>query len=87
VGSALANQLKGSDIQLCYWLSRSREVDFVLVRGEARVAIEVKSTRRKTNLSGTEAFAKEFPTKRKLLVGAQGIPLERFLRTPPQEWL
>jgi predicted AAA+ superfamily ATPase len=87
VGSALANQLKGSDIQLHYWLSRNREVDFVLVRGETCVALEVKSTRRKTNLPGTEAFAKEFPTKRKLLVGAQGIPLERFLKTPPQEWM
>ena len=63
MGSTLANQVKGFDIQLYYWLGRSRKVDFVLVRGEARVAIEVKSTRRKTNLSGTEAFAKEFPTK------------------------
>ncbi|MCF8052514.1 MAG: DUF4143 domain-containing protein, partial [Desulfobacterales bacterium] len=70
-----------------YWLSRSREVDFVLARGDSRVAIEVKSNRRKTNLPETEAFSKEFPTKRKLLVGAQGIPLERFLKTPPQEWM
>ncbi|MCF8080506.1 MAG: AAA family ATPase [Desulfobacterales bacterium] len=87
VGSTLANQLKGSEFHLYYWLSRSREVDFVLARGDSRVAIEVKSSRRKTNLPGTEAFSKEFPTKRKLLVGAQGIPLERFLKTPPQEWM
>ena len=87
VGGSLANQLKGSDIQLYYWLSRNREVDFVLVRGQTCVAIEVKSTRRKTNLPGTEAFSKEFPTKRKLLVGAQGIPLDHFLKTSPQEWM
>jgi len=87
VGNSLANQVKGTGIQLHYWLSRSREVDFVLSRGDSRVAVEVKSTRRKTNLPGIEAFSKEFPTQRKLLVGAQGIPLNRFLKTPPQEWM
>jgi len=51
------------------------------------VAIEVKSGRKKVSLPGLEAFSKEFPTKRKLLVGAQGIPLEEFLHLPVQEWL
>jgi len=47
----------------------------------------VKTGRRKSSLPGIEAFSREFPVKRKLLVGAQGIPLEDFLRTPPESWL
>lgn len=66
---------------------KNREVDFVLHRSEVLVAIEVKSGRRKTNLPGIEAFSKTFRVKRKLLVGAQGIPLREFLLTPPEEWL
>ena len=32
-----------------------------------------------------EAFSKEFKVKRKLLVGPQGISLDEFLLTPPEE--
>jgi len=87
IGAALVNGLKGTQAELFYWSSRNREVDFVLQRGENLVAIEVKSNLRKTSLPGIEAFSKEFRVKRKLLVGAQGIPLQEFLVTPPEKWL
>jgi len=87
IGAALVNGLKGTQAELFYWSSRNREVDFVLKRGENLVAIEVKSNLRKTSLPGIEAFSKEFRVKRKLLVGAQGIPLQEFLVTPPEKWL
>ncbi len=87
VGAALANGVKGTDAELFYWSSRNREVDFVLRRGNVVVAIEVKSGRRKTTLSGISAFSKEFKVKRKLLVGSGGIELKDFLLTPPIEWL
>lgn len=86
VGASLANNIKGKDIRLFYWSGRNREVDFVLARGDALVAIEVKSGRRKTNLPGIEAFSREFPVKRKLLVGSQGIPLEEFFLMPAEAW-
>ncbi len=86
VGASLANTIKGKDRRLFYWAGRSREVDFVLARGDDLVAIEVKSGRRKTSLPGIEAFSREFPVKRKLLVGSQGIPLEEFLLAPPETW-
>jgi hypothetical protein len=38
-------------------------------------------------LAGREAFANRFNPKRKLLVGAQGIPLEEFLVQPAAYWL
>ena len=85
VGSSLANGIVGKNIELYYWFSRNREVDFVLSRNDELVAIEVKSGRNKGSFPGIEAFSKEFKVKRKLLVGPQGISLEEFLLTPPEE--
>ncbi len=85
VGSSLANGIIGRSIELFYWSSRNREVDFVLSRKNELVAIEVKSGRNKGTFPGVEAFAKEFKVNRKLLVGPQGIPLAEFLLTPPEE--
>lgn len=85
VGSSLANGIVGRSIELFYWSSRNREVDFVLSRKNELVAIEVKSGRNKGTFPGVETFAKEFKVTRKLLVGLQGIPLAEFLLTPPEE--
>jgi uncharacterized protein len=87
VGASLYNSVMGKGIELTYWASRNREVDFVLSRGKDVVAIEVKSGRVRDNLPGIEAFSKEFSATRKLLVGSDGIPLDRFLSTPPEQWL
>jgi predicted AAA+ superfamily ATPase len=87
IGASLMNGIKGGNIELFYWASRNREVDFILSSGETLVAIEVKSGRRKVSLPGIGTFAKEFPGTKKLLVGAQGIPIADFLITPPVEWL
>jgi len=87
VGATLANGIKGKNIELFYWASRNREVDFLLRRARDLVVIEVKSGRRKTSMRGIEAFSREFKVKRKLLVGTQGIPLEEFLLIPPEQWL
>lgn len=87
VGASLANGIRGHNIEIFYWSSRNREVDFVICRGKTLVAIEVKSGRKKVSLPGMKAFSKEFKVKRNLLVGAQGIPLDEFLLTSPEEWL
>ncbi len=78
VGAFLANAIRGGPFELFYWSSRNREVDFVLVRGDEIIAVEVESGRKKTILPGLEAFSGEFPIKRRILVGSQGIPLEEF---------
>jgi hypothetical protein len=48
VGSSLANGIIGKNIELFYWSSRNREVDFVLSRKNELVTIEVKSGRNKS---------------------------------------
>jgi hypothetical protein len=67
--------------------SRDQEVDFVLAAAASTVAIEVKSGRRRSSFPGVDFFARAFPVKRQLLVGAQGIPLDEFLTTPAEYWL
>ena len=85
VGAHLLNGIRGTSIRLYYWSDRNREVDFVLNQGDSIVAIEVKSGWRKMSLPGLEAFSSQFQVKKKLLVGAQGIPVEDFLLLSPQK--
>ena len=87
VGATLANGIMGTGAVLSYWLSRNREVDYVLGKGEEIVAFEVKSGAVKTSMPGMDAFTREFPRARKFLIGAQGIPLKEFFLTPVLEWL
>lgn len=87
VGAHLINGSAGTGVEVFYWRERNREVDFVLRKGRAVAGIEVTSGRRKDMLPGLDAFAKSFRVKRRLLVGAQGVPLEEFLLTPPETWV
>ena len=86
VGAYLVNSARVSPVRVYYWLGRNREVDFVVAKGSKVIAIEVKSTRRKTSMPGVKEFAKEFKVHKKLLVGGQGIPLEEFLTTDVDAW-
>ncbi len=56
-------------------------------RGDSLVAIEVKSGRRTRELPGLDDFRARHPRARPLLVGADGVPLEEFLLTHPDNWL
>jgi len=87
VGAHLINSATGKGIEVFYWLERNKEVDFILSRNNVLVAIEVKSGVSKGNLPGMEEFDRIFKPKRKLLVGGDGILLEKFLSHPVEEWL
>jgi predicted AAA+ superfamily ATPase len=82
VGAHLVNGATGSAIEVCYWRDRGQEVDFVVRRGKTLVAIEVKSGSRRASIHGLSSFGKAYPSARKLLVGADGVPLEEFFLTP-----
>lgn len=87
VGAHLINSAAGTGVEVFYWRERNHEVDFVLRSGKTTVAIEVKSGSHKEGLPGMDAFDKAFKPKRKLLVGEDAIPLEKFLLTPADEWV
>jgi hypothetical protein len=86
VGAHLVNSARVSDLDVFYWRDVNQEVDFVLVKGGKIIAIEVKSTRRRTSLPGMAAFAGHFRVHKKLLVGGQGIGVEEFLTTDATAW-
>ena len=86
VGTWLVNAAKGTQVSVHYWSAGTREVDFVIAKGANAVAIEVKSTRRRGRLPGMEAFSREFDVRKKLLVGADGIPIEEFMTTDVLSW-
>jgi Holliday junction resolvase-like predicted endonuclease len=56
VGAHLVNSSAGCGIEIGYWRERNHEVDFTLRRGDALVAIEVKSGARRQALPGIAAF-------------------------------
>ena len=89
VGAHLYNTA-ASNVRLHYWRHGSDEVDFVLQRGPALVAIEVKSHARRGGTAvtpaGMKAFEQRYRPRRSLLVGGGGIPLEEFLTQPAGHW-
>ena len=87
VGAFLANSLRGKAAELSYWRKGNQEVDYAISRGERVVAIEVKSGPTKAALPGVAAFSREYKVERSLLVGPDGIPLEEFLLSEPDDWL
>jgi hypothetical protein len=87
VGAHLINSATGNNLEVFYWRERNKEIDFILRRNKDLVAIEVKSGVTKGSLPGMEEFGRIFKPKRKLLVGGDGILLEKFLLHPVEEWL
>jgi len=86
VGMWLVNAAKSTQVSVHYWTSGNCEVDFVLVKGSRATVIEVKSSRRPGRLSGMKAFSSEFEVHKKLLVGAEGIPIDQFISTDLRSW-
>lgn len=78
-----AHLLAGRDPreEILYWRNRGKEVDFVVERGTALTAIEVKSGRSRDDIPGLAAFDSAHGPARKLLIGGDGTPLEAFLST------
>ena len=85
VGAHLVNT-GSTEYRVYYWRDRGREVDFVLEHGRKLVIFEVKSGKRRGNVSGLEAFRKSFPVRASHIVGKGGIPVSEFLLTPAREW-
>lgn len=87
VGAHLANAALCGVCEVFYWRDSHREVDFVIKRGRALTAVEVKSTRPRDTVPGMAAFSEAFHPQRTLLVGGDGIPLEEFLLRPVEHWI
>ena len=80
VGAHLANRSQLDGFELLYWRdAHKKECDYVLKKGQALVAIEVKSSSAK-DTSGFEEFKQLFGhhITAAFIVGPEGLPLEDF---------
>lgn len=78
VGCFLLDRADELEYQLYYWRDNDEEVDFVIVRGDSLIAIEVKSGRSQSN-SGLGTFREKYHPQYTLVVGGEAMPLEQFL--------
>jgi hypothetical protein len=81
-GAHLLNGLQPAASTVHYWRRDGDEVDFVVTRGTAVWAVEVKSGRSR-KVPGLQAFRRHYPHSRLLIVGGEGLPLPAFFETPP----
>ena len=78
IGAYLVSQAFIHRFEIFYWRERNDEVDFVLRKKGAIVAIEVKSNAEKRT-EGLEKFRQLFHPAASFIVGDGGIPAEDFL--------
>ena len=86
VGAYLVNEGIQQGIDVYYWRKGHYEVDFVVAKGKNLLVVEVKSGKNLVVHSGLEIFKKMYKTTGAIMVGSQGIELEKFLATPLSEW-
>ncbi len=85
VGAHLLNSASPrTDVR--YWRDGDHEVDFVLHRGPRTVAVEVKSSRRRTRRSGLAEFERRFNPQASFVVG-EDVALGEFLSQPADYWI
>ena len=78
IGAYIISQAFVHRFEVFYWRERNDEVDFVLRKKGAVIAIEVKSNAEK-NTTGLETFKKLFKPQTALIVGDGGIRADEFL--------
>lgn len=84
IGAHLLNYSLAYQFKLYYWRKNNDEVDFVLLKDNKLIGIEVTiSSLHRT--SGLSAFKKEFNPHKIYLVGKEGIPWNEFINFNPVE--
>jgi predicted AAA+ superfamily ATPase len=78
IGAYLVSQAFVHRFEVFYWRERDEEVDFILRKKGAVVAIEIKSNAEK-HTKGLERFKSLFQPKEAFIVGEGGMHVEDFL--------
>jgi len=84
VGTHLINSGLKFRFNVYYWNQRGYEVDYIIVKGNDIVALEVKSGRDITNV-GLSLFNDYFHPRGLYTIGTDGIPFEQFLSMNPTD--
>jgi predicted AAA+ superfamily ATPase len=73
-------------LEVYYWRQGNYEVDFIILKGEKIMAVEVKSGKNRMSLPGLNLFQKSYKTHKVITVGVPGFEIGEFLQTPIIEW-
>lgn len=73
-GAHLIASARKNNIDVLYWNTGCKEVDYILRKGEKMAAIEVKSADA-DNVSGIHEFIHKYTHAKPYLIGGQGMPL------------
>lgn len=80
MGAYLSARSHEAGFEVRYWREGDLEVDFVVESRSELLAMEVKSGDRPLSAHrGMSVFGERHPDGRLLVVGTDGVPLERFL--------
>ncbi|MCK5841540.1 MAG: ATP-binding protein [Candidatus Sabulitectum sp.] len=86
VGAYIYGKISGNpEEKLSYWNIGDSEVDFVYRKGNSVTGLEVFSGARGHTRRGMEQFRRKFPLSTTLLIGGEGLPLEKALSLDPAE--
>lgn len=87
VGAYLINNATQHYLDIYYWRHINQEVDFIIKQNQSLIALEVKSGLQKSSLSGLKTFSDQFNPNKVLVIGHQGITIEKFLSKKIEFWL
>ncbi len=74
------------EYNLSYWNAGEDEVDYVLTERHRVLGLEVYSGSRGHTRRGMERFRRKYPDAEVLLIGGDGLPIEKALRMSPSEY-
>ncbi len=85
IGAYLYNQALVNGYEIYYWREGDAEIDFVVRYGEKLLGIEVK-TGFEYGGKAFNLFKDRYPKAQTLLVGEYGVHVEKFLKTPVEDF-
>jgi uncharacterized protein len=83
IGSHLINSSWKGNYSLQYWRDRNDEVDFILMKDNKIIALEIKSNVAK-NQKGMDAFKKKFNPDKVYIIDNRTISWKEFLKIDPE---
>jgi len=86
LSAVVKNEGKQHNYEVYYWREDINEIDFVLRKGDKLIGIEVKTNFEK-HTKPFQVFLGKYPKARVILVGPEGIKLEKFLTTSLETYL
>lgn len=85
-GHLYRETVSSGEHELHYWNAGGDEVDYVLMERDRILGLEIYSGSRGHTRRGMDRFRRKYPEAEVLLIGGDGLPIEKALRMKPYEY-